>query len=142
MKPIVIVLVVTALVRFAHAQAFSADEDSSRFTEKLYKTMLPGMAEPAVYVELARKAIKGEYPKVIFRQWSEPVVSYRVYRNAPPEDRDIIAVQFVYEGTISNGGWVGGGLIFNRAVSGIPVLQALIRKDRSKVYLHVVKYKT
>jgi hypothetical protein len=129
------------LARAVQAQVFSADADTSRFVEKLYKTALPGMAEPAVYIELAKKAIKGANSEILFRQFSEPIVTYRIYRNAPRSDRDIIAVQFVYEGIISNGGWVGGGLIINRAVSGVPVLQALIRKDRSKVYLHVVKYK-
>jgi hypothetical protein len=139
MKLTLIALMLATLVRFAQAQAFTADEDTSRFVEKPYKTALPGMAEPAVYIELARKAIKGANSEILFRQFSEPIVTHRIYQNAPPSDRDIIAVQFVYQGTISEGRM--GGFVYNRKVPGVPVLQALVRKDGSKTYLHVVKYK-
>ena len=81
-----------SMVRFAQAQVLNTDEDRSRFVEKPYKTPLPGMATPGVYVELARKTIKNADPHFFFREFSEPIVTYRIYRDAPPADRDIIAV--------------------------------------------------
>ena len=134
-----ITLVLVSCPHFARAQAFGAGGDQSRFTETPYKTALPGMQTPAAYIEMARKAIKEHSHGIIFREFSEPIVTQRIYRNAPPSDRDIIAVQFVYQGTIS-GGRIGG-FVYNRKVPGVPALQALIRRDGSKIYLHVIQYK-
>ncbi len=141
MKLTLVSLLFASMVRFAQAQAFISDEEQSRFSEKSYKTALPGMAAPAAYIALAKKSIKGADSQILFRQFSDPVVTYRVYRNAPPADREIIAVQFVYEGSLSAGGTISRYAISMRAIPGVPVLQALIRKDCSKVYLHVIKYK-
>jgi hypothetical protein len=53
----------------------------------------------------------------------------------------VIAVQYVYQGIVSGGGFVGRGVIYMRKDPPIPVLQALIRKDGSKVYVNVIRYK-
>jgi len=50
-------------------------------------------------------------------------------------------VEFVYQGELSGGGLVGRGFIRMEAAPPVPVVQALIRKDGSKVYLNVIKYK-
>ena len=71
--------------------------------------------------------------------YEEPFVARRFYRDAPPADRDIICVKFLYKG-------------FQRApVSGYkrlpnpfgmvkPALLVLLRKDRSKAYVNEVYY--
>ena len=141
MKIVAIAIGLVGFANFAGAQTYVPGEDQSRFFEQPYRQAEPGMLPPAAYVEMAKKAIKDKAGgKFLFRQFSEPVVTHRVYRNAPPADRDIVAVQFVYEGTISGGGMVGPGFIYNRATGGVPVVQALIRKDGSKIYLGVIKY--
>ena len=126
-----------SVVCFTQAQALNTDEDRSRFVEKPYKPSLPGMASPDVYVQLARKTIKDADPHFLFREFSDPIVTYRIYRDAAPADRDIIAVQFIHQGTGGEGGFV----MIKRGTMGIPVVQALIRKDRSKIYINVVMYK-
>jgi hypothetical protein len=105
MKLMAFALVFAGIVRAAQAQAYTASEDRSRFVEQPYKTALSGMKPPAAYIEMAKKAIKAKDSEIIFRQFSEPIVTHRIYRNAPSSDRDIIAVQFVYEGSISGGGF-------------------------------------
>jgi hypothetical protein len=98
------------------------------------------MLPPSAYIEMAKKAIH-EKSKVTFLHFSDGIVTRRFYRNAPPADRDIICVQFVYQGSLSGGGLIGPGFVYSRADQPTPVIQALIRKDRSKIYLKTIHYK-
>ena len=126
----------------ANAQEYASSEDRSRFTETPYKKQEPGLLAPSAYVNIAKDAIRHASNKQFrLRTFSDPVVSRRIYRNAPPADRDIVAVQFVYQGDLGGGGLVGPGFIYTRKSLPVPVVQALIRKDGSKVYLNVVTYK-
>jgi hypothetical protein len=93
-------------------------------------------------IEMAKKAFHEKSKKLTFLKFSDGIVTRRFYRNAPPADRDIICVQFVYEEAIGGGGLVGPrGFIYTRADRPTPVLQALIRKDLSKIYLKRIHYK-
>lgn len=141
MKKLLIALVSFCVIGQLLAQEFVASEDSSRFSEQPYKKAEPGMFPPSKYVDIAKNAIHQQANQIHLRTFSDPVVTHRIYRNAPVADRDIVAVQFVYQGDVGGGGLVGRGMIYQREDQPIPVLQALIRKDGSKVYLHVVNYK-
>ena len=126
----------------ANAQEYVSSEDRSRFTETPYKKQEPGLLAPSAYVNIAKDAIRNASNKQFrLRTFSDPVVSRRIYRNAPPADRDVVAVQFVYQGDLGGGGLVGPGFIYMRKSLPVPVVQALIRKDGSKVYLNIITYK-
>lgn len=99
--------------------------------------MLPRSA----YVEIAKKAIQGHSKHLYLRRFSDPIVTHRLYRNAPAADHDMVAVQFVWEGDLSGGGLISGSMIVNREAPPVPVVQALIRKNGSKVYLNMLHYK-
>ena len=90
---------------------------------------------------MAKKAVHERAKKVSFVQFSDGIVTRRFYHNAPAADRDIVCVQFVYEGVVSGGGLVGRGFIAMKADRPTPVIQALIRKDLSKIYLKRINYK-
>ena len=139
-KKVVVTLVFLGLAAHAVAQDYVSSEDTSRFREKPYEAAEPGMLPPSAYIEMAKKAFH-EKSKVTFLHFSDGIVTHRFYRNAPPADRDIICVQFVYQGSISGGGLIGRGFIAMNADQPTPVIQALIRKDRSKIYLNTVHYK-
>lgn len=94
------------------------------------------MLSPDEYIELAKNAIHSHFKNVHFNIFTDGVVSHRFYRNAPPADRDIICVTFLYQGKISGGGLIGGGNIITNPDPLIPGIVALIRKDRSKIYVN------
>jgi hypothetical protein len=134
-------LVFLGVAAHAVAEDYVSSEDTSRFQEQPYRAAEPGMLPPSAYIEMAKKAAHQKSAKVTFLMYSDGIVTRRFYRNAPPADRDIICVQFVYEGAVSGGGLIGRGLIYSRADRPTPVIQALIRKDLSKIYLNRIYYK-
>lgn len=134
-------LVFLGLAAHAVAQNYVSSEDRSRFREQAYKGAEPGMLPPSAYIELAKKAVHGQSKTLTFHMYSDGIVTRRFYRNAPAADRDMICVQFVYEGVVSGGGTIGRGFIAQRDDPPIPVIQALIRKDLSKIYLNQIGYK-
>ncbi len=124
------------------AANFTSNEDRSRFQEQSYKQAEPGMLSPAEYIALAEKAVHKRYPKVtLSKSYQDGVVTHRFYHNAPKEDQDVICVSFVYR-TPLGGGFVRSQYgVVTKPKQDIPVLQALIRKDRSKIYVNWVKYR-
>ena len=140
-KKIIAAIVFVGLAAHAVAEDYVSSEDRSRFSEQPYKAAEPGMLPPSVYIEMAKKAVHEKSPKVSFLTFSDGIVTRRFYRNAPATDRDIICVQFVYEGSVSGGGLIGRGFIYTRTGRPTPVIQALIRKDLSKIYLKRIHYK-
>src|SRR4051794_34303180 len=135
-------LIFVGFAAHAVAQDYVTDE-KRHFTERPYKTAEPGMLTPAAYVELAKKAVKQMYSDILWREFADPVVFRRFYRDAPPADRDMVGVAFVYAGQISGGGTIGGlvGGFIDMKAAVRPVLMVLIRKDRSKVYVNVAHLK-
>lgn len=127
----------------AFAQEYTTDENRSRFVERPYKSAEPGMLPPAAYIELAKKAIKKMDKDILFRDFAEPVVFRRFYKDAPAADRDIVGVAFVYAGQISGGGEIGGlvGGFIEEKGAVRPVIMVLIRKDRSKIYVNLAHLK-
>jgi hypothetical protein len=140
-KKIIAAIVFLGLAAHAVAQDYVSSEDTSRFREQPYPAAEPGMLPPSAYIEMAKKAVHEKSSKVTFLHFSDGIVTRRFYRNAPPADRDIICVQFVYQGSLSGGGLIGPGFVYSRADQPTPVIQALIRKDRSKIYLKAIHYK-
>jgi hypothetical protein len=132
-------LIFVGLAAHAVAQEYVTDENR-HFTERPYKTAEPGMLSPAAYIELAKKAVKKMASEIVFREFADPVVFRRFYRDAPPADRDIVGVAFVYAGDISGGGMIGGGFVYMRDAKR-PVIMVLIRKDRSKIYVNLAHLK-
>jgi hypothetical protein len=133
----VLALIFVGLATHALGQGGVSRQDRSRFEEHPYKTAEPGMLPPSVYIELAKQAVHRRYKDVHFNMYSDGKVTRRFYRDAPVADRDVICVQFGYLGYPSGGGVIGRGFVFERAPQASPVIQALIRKDRSKIYLTV-----
>ena len=136
-------LVFIGLTAHAFAQQYVTDENRSRFIERPYKSTEPGMLTPAAYIDLAKKAIKKMDSDILFREWTDGVVFRRFYKDAPPADRDIVGVAFVYGGQISGGGTIGGlvGGFIDMKAAVRPVIMVLIRKDRSKIYVNVAHLK-
>jgi hypothetical protein len=141
MKKIMTALVFLGLVTQALAQEYTSTEDRSRFREQPYRAVEPGMLPPSEYIELAKKAIHAHYKDVHFNIFSDGVVTHRFYHNAPAADRDMICVTFLYQGKFSGGGLVGGGNIIMNTDPPIPAILAIIRKDRSKIYVNEIGYK-
>jgi len=142
-----LVLSVVAAFIFLHwsplAVAIDAitSEDRSRFTEVSYTKTEPGMLSPAEYVSFAEQAIKQRFPKVqLSLNYQNGVVTRRTYNNAPSADRDIICVTFVYR-TVGNSRFRSGHTLVSQPGRTLNALEALIRKDRSKVYVNRVRYK-
>jgi hypothetical protein len=133
-------LVFIGLTAHAFAQQYVTDENRSRFIERPYKSTEPGMLSPAAYIDLAKKAVKKMDSEILFRDFQEGVVFRRFYKDAPPADRDIVGVAFVYAGQISGGGTIGGDFIEMKGAVR-PVIMVLIRKDRSKVYVNLAHLK-
>jgi hypothetical protein len=133
-------LIFVGFAAHAAAQDYVTDENRSRFTERPYNSTEPGMLSPAAYIELAKKSIKKMDKDILFREFQDPVVFHRFYKDAPAADRDIIGVAFVYGGQISGGGEIGGGFVFMKDAKR-PVIMVLIRKDRSKVYVNLAHLK-
>ncbi len=140
-KLLAMLILLAAFVERGMAQDWKADEDRSRFTERSYPKAEPGMLPPGAYIEMAKKAVHSKSNDIHFRAFSNGIVTHRIYRNAPPADRDIVCVSFVYEGDLGGGGTISGEFIDMKANLATPVLQALIRKDGSKIYLNFVDYK-
>jgi hypothetical protein len=141
-KKVVTTLIFLGLAAQALAQEYVSSEDRSRFSEQPYKEAEPGLLPPSAYIEMAKKAFHEKSKKLTFLKFSDGIVTRRFYRNAPPADRDIICVQFVYEEAIGGGGLIGPrGFIYTRSDRPTPVIQALIRKDLSKIYLKQIHYK-
>ncbi len=124
------------------AQQYASTEDHTRFQEQPYQQAEPGLLSPAEYVAFAEKAVQKRYPKVhLNMDYADGVVTRRHYRNAPKADQDIICVQYVYRTALGGGGFQRSGYLHMNPDQPVPVLQALIRKDRSKVYVKWVRYK-
>jgi hypothetical protein len=136
-------VIFVSLAAHSFAQEYVTDENRSRFTERPYKSTEPGMLPPSAYIELAKKAVKKMDSEIAFRDWQDGVVFRRFYKDAPPADRDIVGVAFVYAGQISGGGTIGGlvGGFIDMKAAVRPVIMVLIRKDRSKVYVNVAHLK-
>jgi hypothetical protein len=132
-------LIFVGFAAHAFAQEYVTDENR-HFTERPYKTAEPGMLSPPAYIELAKKAVKKMTNEILFREFAEPVVFRRFYRDAPPADRDIVGVAFVYAGDISGGGMVGGGFVYMRDAKR-PVIMVLMRKNLSKIYVNLAHLK-
>ncbi|MDQ2659729.1 MAG: hypothetical protein M3Y03_04840 [Verrucomicrobiota bacterium] len=142
MKQLLIALALLGLVSRGLADNYSGDEDHSRFTEESYTKQAPGFLTPAAYIAIATKACHDKtHNEFHLRSFSDAIVTRRFYRNAPASDRDIIAVQFIYQGDLSGGGSISQNVLNQREVPATPVLQALIRKNGSKVYLNMFHYK-
>jgi hypothetical protein len=141
MKKITIALVFLGLATHALAQEYTSTEDRSRFREQPYRTAEPGMLPPSEYIELAKKAIHAHYKDVHFNIFSDGIVTRRFYRNAPAADREMICVTFLYQGVFSGGGLVGHGNVLMNSDPPIPAILAIIRKDRSKIYVNEIGYK-
>ncbi len=120
---------------------FVSSEDRSRFTEDSYKKAAPGMRSPAEYAALASKAISSKYDVFLEKEFAAPVVTRRFYRDAPKSDQDIICVSYVFRRILGGGGTTGPNGIFNNPNQPRPVLQALIRKDCSKIYVNLIEYR-
>jgi hypothetical protein len=90
---------------------------------------------------MAKNAVHARSTQVHFNVYSDGIVTHRFYQNAPAADRDVICVEFVYQAAFSGGGTLGPGFIAQRAEPAVPVIQVLIRKDRSKIYLNRIGYK-
>jgi hypothetical protein len=135
-------LILVGLAVHAVAQEYTTDE-KRHFTERPYKTAEPGMLTPAAYIELAKKAVRKMDSEILWRDFQEGVVFRRFYKDAPPADRDIVGVAFVYAGQISGGGTIGGlvGGFIDMKAAVRPVIMVLIRKDRSKIYVNVAHLK-
>lgn len=140
-KKIMAALVFLGLAAQGLAENYVSNEDRSRFREQPYRQAEPGMLPPSGYIELAKQAVHARSKNVTFNMYSDGVVTRRFYHNAPAADRGMICVQFVYQASFSGGGTVGRGFIATRADPPIPVIQALIRKDRSKIYLNRIGYR-
>jgi len=136
-------LVFIGLAAHALAQEYVTDENRSRFIERPYKSTEPGMLSPAAYIDLAKKAVKKMDSEILWRDFQDGVVFRRFYKDAPPADRDIVGVAFVYAGQISGGGTIGGlvGGFIDMKAAVRPVIIVLIRKDRSKVYVNLAHLK-
>jgi hypothetical protein len=123
-------------------QQFVTDEDRSRFVERFYNKAEPGLRSPAEYIEIARKAAHSQYGSSIpLSNFSDGMVTYRKYRNAPKADQEIIAVAFVYQAKYSGGGFYGSNFIYTRADPERPILLVLMRRDLSKIYVNVIHFK-
>jgi hypothetical protein len=123
-------------------QQFVTDEDRSRFVERFYNKAEPGLRSPAEYIEIAKKAAHSQYgSSVPLSNFSDGMVTYRKYRNAPKADQEIIAVAFVYQAKYSGGGLVGTNFLFTRTDPERPILLVLMRRDLSKVYVNVIHFK-
>lgn len=129
-----------AMVASVQGQAWTSDEDQSRFSETSYRKQEPGLLAPAAYVEIAKSAIRSKTQNLLFRNYSNPIVTRRRYRDAPATDRDIVCVSFIYEKVLSGGGVIDPDYIIMKPNLPTPVLQALIRTNGSKVYLNYVHY--
>jgi hypothetical protein len=122
-------------------QQFVTDEDRSRFVERFYNKAEPGLRSPAEYIEIAKKAAHSQYESIPLSNFSDGMVTYRKYRNAPKADQEIIAVAFVYQGKYSGGGLYGPNLLFTRADPERPILLVQMRRDLSKIYVNVIHFK-
>jgi hypothetical protein len=136
-KEIILMLAFAGLATLAVTPAALANEDSSRFREQPYKKADIGMLSPSGYIALAKQAVHRQYKNVNLNNFFDPFVTRRFYQDAPSADRDVICVRFVYAASPSGGGLIGPGFIYQRGPSSLPVIQALIRRDGSKIYLTV-----
>jgi hypothetical protein len=140
--PFLLISLFLALTAPASAQHFVTDEDRSRFVERIYNKAEPGLRSPAEYIEIAKKAAHSQYGSDLsFASFSDGIVTYRTYRNAPSTDREIICVSFVYQGVLGGGGLIGRGFLSQRAVPDRPILLVLMRRNLSKIYVNLVHFK-
>ncbi len=136
-----LILFLTATSLFA--ATIVSDEDRTRFVEQLYDKTKPGLRSPEEYVAIAKKMVKTKYPDVAFVDFDDGVVTYRIYRNAPKADREMICVNFAYHSTSGSHGYIGGvGGLFLMGDTKKPVLLVMMRRDLSKVYIRVVHLKS
>jgi hypothetical protein len=141
-NPFLLLSLLVALAGSVCAQNHVSDEDRSRFVERSYKKAEPGLRAPADYIAIAKKAAHDRYgSEIMFKDYSDGIVTYRTYRNAPKADREIICVAFIYQQVYSGGGYVGGGTYYLRADPPTPVVLVLMRRDLSKIYVNIVHYK-
>ena len=117
------------------------DEDRSRFVERMYEKTEPGLKSPSEYIEIAKKAVHSQYGAgVPLSSLSDGMVTYRIYRDAPKADRDIICVSLVYKASMGGGGLIGRGFITSKAAPARPIVLVLMRRDISKIYVNVVHF--
>lgn len=141
--PLLLISLFLALAAPVSAQQqFVTDEDRSRFAERFYNKAEPGLRSPAEYIEIATKAAHSHYGSSIpLSNFSDGMVTYRKYRNAPKADQEIIAVAFVYQGKYGGGGLVTSNFIFQREDPLRPIVLVLMRRDLSKIYVNVIHFK-
>ena len=135
MKKIVIALVLLGWASHVLAQLGSS-EDASRFKEEPYEKAEPGLLPPSAYIEMAKKALHRQIKDVRLTMYSDPAVTRRLYHDAPPKDRDIICVEFVFRDFIKGGAYHNGG----KSSPIVPAILVLFRKDLSKIYVNVNYY--
>jgi hypothetical protein len=123
----------------ANAERYST-EDESRFQSQAYDKAEPGMMAPADYIKTAKVALHKRYAQFDSSIYEEPFVTHRSYRDAPPADRDIMCVTFLYKGFMRTP--VSGYKRLPDPFGMVkPALLVLLRKDRSKAYVNEVYYK-
>ena len=135
MKTILAILVSAILTLHASALIQYSSEDVSRFSSKDYTKAEPGMLKPAEYVQRAQKALHQRYTELDFKKIKLVGVTHRFYASAPPADKDIICVAFVYQLRLAAKSESGHDL-----PSVTPALLVLIRKDLTKFYVNEVYY--
>jgi hypothetical protein len=127
-----------ALSTQANAERYST-EDESRFRDQPYEKAEPGMMAPADYIKSAKAALRKRYAQFDSTTYEEPIVTRRFYRDAPPADRDIVCVKFLYKELIKT-----PMSAYKRLPSPFglvrPALLVLLRKDRGKAYVNEVYY--
>jgi hypothetical protein len=137
MKTILAIFVSAILTLHASALVQYSSEDISRFRSKDYTKAEPGMLKPVEYVERAKKALQLRYKELDFKKIKLAGVTHRFYSDAPPADKDIICVTYVYQQLLTAKSESGGDLPAGRNKV-IPALLVLIRRDLTKVYVNEV----
>ena len=139
MKTILAILVSAILTLHASALIQYSSEDVSRFSSKDYTKAEPGLLKPAEYVERAKKALHQRYRELDFKKIKLAGVTHRFYKDAPPADKEIICVTYIYQQLLTAKSENGGELPAGRN-SVVPALLVLIRRDLTKVYVNEVYY--
>lgn len=92
MKRFLLIFFVSVATGQMSLASFVSSEDESRFTSDAYTKAEPGMLSPSEYIARAKVALHKHYKEIFFRQYNQPWVERRFYKDASPADRDIICV--------------------------------------------------
>lgn len=138
-KQLVVFLLTLFIAASVFALDYTANEDRSKFTE-LPCRQDSGMLSPGVYAAIAKKMVQNMTKDIHFRVMSDPVVTLRYYPSNAPVDQKLICISWAYEGDRDQSGSINAGGIFTHELP-VPVLQVLMRPDRSKAWVKVISYK-